>query len=967
MKVILIAVCVVFHAFLLQAANVVNLRCEYLTDPYGVDVPSPRLSWAIESPVRADVQQAYQILVSSSRELLAMEKGDVWNTGRIESDQSVHVQYVGTPLQSTRCYYWKVRIWDGNGKSSAWSGPAFWTMGLLTPQDWQHAKWIAFKDGDTWKKEWKQHKEDELNHVSPQSWPNSSWPWLTGKDSTIFTLYEMAHPAYDPSPLFRKEFTISKKVRAASLYVCGLGYYEAFLNGSKIGNHVLDPGWTNFEKRSLYVTYDITNQLVKGDNAIGFMLGRGQYNPLCNDIWGLSKSAWVDQPKVIALVIIEYADGTKTSIVTDNSWKTCGGPVVYEDTRHGELYDARLEQAGWTTPHFSEGKWNKAAEVEWNAPLVSQMIPPVRCFDPIVPVKSVTAGPGITVYDIGKNIAGWARVTVHGKAGARVLVEYCETPSDSILLPNLPPSRFHYTIRDKNYAAFYDKCVNVRQQNGYILRGGESETFECHFSYKGYQFIRVTAENGVAVDQVFGIPVHTDVESAGGFSCSDPVVNQTQQNAVTSMLNNYHSIATDCPHREKQGWTADNYMSAEAAMFNFNMASFYTKWLTDLAGTQSREGGLGTVAPATNYDMNASTVWPAAIVFIPWDMYGFYGDTRPMEENYATMCRFANSSLQRQVQGKPEIINDVLGDWLAPLMTISDTGRNNTMAPPEGFTLYGTSSHYLIVKRLSDISRVLDHPEEQQQMQLWSERIAGNFNREFFDKGTGIYHGDKPTGYRQSANIVPLEYGLVPADRQVTVLKNLEEDIHRQGNRLSTGFLGTWAMMDYLPARNPELAYTLATQTSYPGWGYMIKQGANSMWESWDGYDSHNHTPFCLISAYFYKYLAGIQPDYAAPGFRQFTISPSVVGDLTFVNAYHDSMYGRIGSSWKKENGELMLTVSVPVGCIATVFVPSRPGSVVMESGMPANRAPHVEFLHEENNKSVYRVSSGTYQFISKI
>jgi len=967
MKIFALLLCLIITSIISNAAGLHNLRCEYLVNPVGVDAVSPRFSWMIASTHRGDLQSAYQVIVSSSPGNLAKDKGDFWDTGKLNSGQSVLVNYRGKPLQSGTKYFWKVRIWDVDGKPSAWSIPASLSMGLLSKSDWGSAQWIALKDGEQWKKEWKQHKDNELMNLPPLVWPNTSWPWKTGKDSTVFTLYEMAKPKYDPSPLFRKEFVVNKKVSSASLYVCGLGYYEAFLNGKKVGDHVLDPAWTNFDQRSMYVTYDVTNQLNQGENAIGVMLGRGQYNPLCNDIWGLSKSFWIDQPKLIALLRIEFADGTSSGVITDSSWKTSGGPVVYDDTRHGELYDARLEQKGWSSPAFNEINWKAASVVQWNARLESQMIPPIRCFEPISPVKTYNKGKGKTVYDIGKNIAGWARVKVRGAAGSKVLVEYCETPSDSELVSNLTPSSFRHNIKDKNYASFYDKNVNVRQQNGYILKGEGDETFGCHFSYKGFQFIRVTVDDGVIVKQVVGVPVHTDVEIAGDFTCSDRVINQTQKNAVNSLLNNYHSIATDCPHREKQGWTADNYMSAQAAMYNFNMAGFYNKWLTDLAGTQSEEGGLCTVAPASNYDKNASTVWPAAIVFIPWDLLGFYGDTLPMEKNLDVMHRFAKSSLLRQVDGKPEIIKDVLGDWVAPIMELNDTLRNNTMAPPEGMTLYGTASHFLIVKRLSEINKILGRAKASQEMDAWSKRISENFNREFYDEKSMSYHGDKPTGYRQSANVVPLEYGLVSNEKRESVLKNLVRDIHDKGDRPGTGFLGTASLMGWLPEVEPELAYKLATQKKYPGWGYMIEQGANSMWETWDGYSSHNHPPFCLISAYFYKYLAGIQADQSAPGFKHFMINPSLVGDLKFVNAYHDCPYGRIKSSWKRGNGKFILEISIPVNTTATVYLPTKQGSVILESGKDAGVVKGVRYLREEHGKAIYNVVSGNYTFQSII
>jgi alpha-L-rhamnosidase len=963
MKKLLTILILLYFSLFIQAATVENLRCEYLVDPIGVDATSPRLSWQIVSSERGDLQQSYQVIVSSTPENLANGIGNIWNTGKRNSDQSIQIGYQGKPLLAGIKYYWKVRIWDKKGLPSKWSKPAFWSMGLLAKKDWNNAQWIAYKDNNQWKQEWKNHKYTELNNLPPMEWPNTSWPWLTGKDSTIFTLYEMANPKYDQSPLFRKEFSVTKKVKSASLYICGLGYYEAFLNGEKVGDHVLDPAWTNFEQRSFYVTYDVTSQVKEGGNAIGVMLGRGQYNPLCNDIWGLSKSAWVDQPKLIAKLQIEFTDGTQSIVITDNTWKTSGGPIVYDDTRHGELYDARLEQKGWASPEFGESNWKNASVVAWNAQLESQMIPPIRCFAAIAPVKTYKRDKGVTIYNIGKNISGWARVKVRGNSGAKVLVEYCETPSDIELVPNLTPSRFKYTIKDKNYASFYDKYVNVRQQNGYILNGEGEETFECHFSYKGFQFIRITADEGVTVVKVEGIPVHTDVEIVGDFTCSNPLVNQIQQNSVSSLLNNYHSIATDCPHREKQGWTADNYISAEAAMYNFNMASFLSKWITDLAGTQCEVGGLGIVAPSTNYEKNNSTVWPAAIVFVPWNLYGFYSDTRILEENYPVMTRFAKSSLLRQVPGKPEIISDVLGDWLAPVIPLTDTARNNTMVPPEGLILYGTASHYLVVKRLSDICQTLGKSKEAEDYIQWARCIATSFNEEFLDEKTLTYHGDKPTGYRQSANIVPLEYGIVENDQKDIVLGNLIQDIHSRNDHLSTGFLGTSALMDFLPAVDPELAYQIVTQKTYPGWGYMVEQGANSMWEGWDGYDSRNHTPFCLISAYFYKFLAGIQLDQEAPGFKHFIINPSIVGDLTFVDAWHDCMYGRIKSSWKREKDKLTLNVTIPANTKATIYLPSLSGYGITESGIPVEKASDIEYIGVKSGKAIFHCGSGNYSF----
>jgi alpha-L-rhamnosidase len=402
-------------------------------------------------------------------------------------------------------------------------------------------------------------------------------------------------------------------------------------------------------------------------------------------------------------------------------------------------------------------------------------------------------------------------------------------------------------------------------------------------------------------------------------------------------------------------------------MYNFHLAAFYSKWLTDLAGTQSESGGLGTVAPASNYDKNGSTAWPAAIAYIPIDLWDFYADKRPMEKNLEVMSGFAKSSLQRQVEGKPEIIRDVLGDWMAPVMVFSDSLRNNTMAPPEGMTLYGTAAHYRVVESVSKINRILGNETRAIEFEKWAQRIGRNFNLEFFDQKSKTYHGDKPTNFRQSANVVPLDYGLVQKENRGIVVQKVLQDIHENGDRLATGFLGTASMMAWLPQADPELAFKLSTHRNYPGWGYMVEQGANTMWDAWDGDNSRNHPPFCLISEYFFRYLAGIQPDPLTPGFRHFFVNPSVVGDLTFVNATHECPYGSIKSNWKRENDLFTLEVTVPVNTTATILLPAKPGSQISESGQDIDKVKGVRYLRYEQGKAVFELGSGNYLFQSKL
>ena len=944
----------------LYAARVENLRCEYLTDPEGIDIGSPRLSWVVTSSLRGDHQSAYRILVASTPERLSRGEADLWDSGLKHSDHTIHIRYEGRPLQAFDRCYWRVQVCDAKGHAT-WSPVAHWSMGPLSATDWGSACWIAPHDESQWQAQWQTHKEQEMAQKE------STWPWFNGMGRSIWAIRDMASPHYEASPLLRHEFTTAGRVARATLYVCGVGYYEAYLNGERIGDHVLDPAWTNYDQRSLYATYDVTRSIREGSNAIGLMLGHGQYNPLCNDIWGLYRSRWVGQPKAIALMRIEYRNGTTATVVTDPSWRWTGGPITYDDTRKGEIYDARLESEGWNTSGYDCSSWQSAVEVPAAGPLRAQMLPPIRCFAPIAPLRTYHKADGRTIYDLGVNLSGWARVRVKGPSGAKVLVEYCELPGDREVVPDIHPSKLQIPVVDSDYASFYDCGVKVRQQNGYILKGASTgESFACHFSYKGFQYIRITVDHGVQIERVEGIPVHTDLTTAGAFRCSDSTVNRLQQIARRTLLNNYHGIPTDCPHREKQGWTADAYMTSSTAIYNYDMAAFYTKWLTDLAGTQDASGGMCTVAPSTGYDQSISTVWPAALLFIARDMQHYYGDQLTAQRLLPAMRRFVSGCRKRQIEGRPYILHEVLGDWVSPHMTLSPQLESFDMAPPEGLSLYGTASYYRAARFLSQIERSLGNTLEADTTAQLAERIAAAFNRTYLDPQTHTYHGDNPTPYRQAANVVPLQYGITPEDEQSDVSAALYRSLDQSSDRIATGFVGTMALMEYLPQSDPERAFRVATQPDYPGWGYMVRHGATTMWETWDGACSRNHPPFCLISAYFYRYLAGIRCD-DGTGFKQFTIDPSVVGSLTYVDAWHDTMYGRIISSWTHRNGLFTLHVSIPVGTTATVCIPADSNTVVTESGSPANHTKGLTVLGTQGSKQLFKVVSGHYTFRSTL
>lgn len=904
------------------AATADNLRCEYLTSPLGIDTPNPRLSWMMNSSARNAAQSAWQVMVASSPELLAADTPDLWDSGR-RNGPEIAVEYGGKALKSFSRCFWKVRIWDEKGKPSRWSKPAEWAMGAIDAADWAPARWISVKPDEQWRTEWQQRKALE------KAREKLDWPLFNGMSMTIWDIASMTTPAYDPSPLMRSTFTVKSTPVRAMLYVTGVGYYEAFVNGHRIGNQVLDPAWTYYNKHTLYEAFDVLPMLNVGSNAIGMMIGRGQYNPLSNDIWNLCRSEWVGQPKAIALLRIEFADGTVSTIGTNGNWRTTGGPIVYDDTRLGEIYDARLEHDGWDTAAYDDSAWKPAVEVDWNPSLKYQCQPPIRRFEGIKPARTISRSATETVYDMGVNLAGWARVKVRGNRGQRVMVEYCEVVSDTVLVPWLPDYRRNPWMPVKEYASFFDSEIRVRQQNGYILKGdAHDETFECHFSYKGFQYVRITADEGVKVLGVESIPVHSDLQRAGDFECSDPAINQLQANSINSMLSNYMSIPTDCPHREKQGWTADAFIASEAAMYNFDMANFYSNWLRSLADSQSPNGSLPTVAPSTNYDISSSTTWPSAMMRVASDLYTHYGDGRPASDYLECMKRFLLDSSQRTFNGNPCIINDVLGDWVSPSYDKLDF----SMAPPEGTPYYGTAAHAYCLFATSRLARIAGNNAVADSLLQRAKAFTDGFNREFLDVPSASYRGTIATpDYRQATSAVALEYGLVPDYISQRVLDGLIADLKAHDYRIGTGFLGTPAIMNYLPLHDPETAFQVATQPEYPGFTYMLSDNSTTMWENWNGKASRNHLPFALISAYYYKFLAGIRAD--EPGFASFTIAPTAVKHLTWVKAHHDTMYGRIESHWKRDGSRFTLSVTVPANTRCTVVVPSHKGNEIHHIG----------------------------------
>lgn len=896
-------VCTLFRAWFflsltlpLLAGNVhvKQLRCEYLVSPLGLEITEPRLSWVLQSSDRGQVQTACQVLVASSAEFLKQNRGDLWDSGKVPSEQTTHVPYVGKPLGSRQSCFWKVRVWDRDDKPSGYSDTASWEMGLLNPADWQ-AQWIA------------------------QS---------TDVEGTT-------------APLFRREVNLHGKIRRARAYLCGLGYQELRINGSKVGDHLLDPGYTRYDKRMLYVTHDVTHLLKTGPNAIGVMLGNGWFNVQARTAWDFNKAPWRATPRMLLSLQIEFEDDRVITVGSDADWKASTGPIVFNSIYGGETHDARLEQPGWDQPGFNDSAWKPAQRVEApDGKLVAQTMPSIKAGRVLSPVNVSEPKPGVYVFDFGENIAGFADLKLRGPAGTKVTMKYGERLTQDGLVDQQEIAR--HVLRFDTNQQF--------QTDTYILKGDGLERWQPRFVYHGFQYIEVTGLPArPARDSLRAVFIHSAVPVAGRFVCSNPLLNRIWQAANRAYLSNLQSIPTDCPHREKNGWTGDAHIAAEMAIFNYMPAPVYSKWIDDLADEQRPSGELPGIVPTAGwgYKWGNGPAWDSAFLLIPHYLHEYYEDTRILRDHFEGMKRYVDYLTTRATNG---IVTIGLGDW-APFKTKTPVGVTST-----GYYYRDA----LIVSRAASL---LGRDDDARHYAGLAGEIKAAFNRDFYQSSSGSYANSS-----QTALSCALYQGLVETENRARVVKNLIRAVEDNDGHIDTGILGAKYLLNVLSDNGrTDVAYRIASQRDLPGWGWWIEQGATTLWEQWDGRASRNHIMFGDISAWFYKALAGINPDPAFPGFKHIFITPNPVGDLTFARAEHDSIRGRIVSDWKSSKGQFRLRVVIPPGATATVSVPARHAASVREGRGPATKARGVTFMHHENGRAVYEVKSGEYAFASEL
>lgn len=853
----------VYQASAQSTIGPAGMQCEYLTKPLGVDAPHPRLTWRMQDARLNAMQTAYRVSVGTDSAAVAKGGTGAWNTGWVASDAML-VTYAGAALKPYTKYFWKVDIAD-NAHIKHMGMVSKFETGLMDMNNWK-GRWIA--------------DNEDVN--------------------------------LKPAPYFRKVFEAGKQIRSARAYVAVAGLYELYLNGKKVGNHRLDPMYTRFDKRTLYVSYDVTGQIKQGKNAVGVLLGNGWYNMQSTAVWDFDKAKWRNRPAFCLDLRVTYTDGSVETISSGQDWKTALSPVTFNSIYTAEHYDARLEKQGWNTATYNDAGWSSVILRQApSANIVSQLMYPVRNVEE-VPAKSIKKFDDTTyVFDLGRNIAGVSKLKVNGPAGTVIRLRHAERlyKNGHTDMSNID---VHYRPKGKD---------DPFQTDIIILNGKGEESFMPHFNYKGFQYVEVTCSRPVTLskESLVGYFMHSDVPVAGHVSSSNPVIDKIHYATNNSYLSNLFGYPTDCPQREKNGWTGDAQIASETGLYGFDGITIYEKWLADHRDEQQPNGVLPSIIPTDGwgYEWGNGPDWTSTIAVIPWNIYLFYGDKKLLADCYGNIKLYVDHIDSLAPTG---ITKWGLGDWV-PVKSKS---------PVE---LTSTCYYYADVNILAKAAKLLGNRQEYIKYAALAEKIKNAFNKKYLHTQTGLYSNGLQTELS-----VPLYWGLVPDDMKAKVAANLAKRVEADGMHLDVGLLGTKAILSALSDNGyADVAYKLAAQETYPSWGWWIKNGATTLYENWD-IDSKNdislnHIMFGEIGAWLYKGLGGIKPDANKPGFKNVLLQPYFAPQLTHYQASHKGPYGNISSAWVKTGKGIVYTVAVPPNSTATVTLPVIAGLRAYKNG----------------------------------
>jgi alpha-L-rhamnosidase len=890
--------------------TVKNLRCEMLANPSGIDAIQPRFSWQLESDQRNIVQTSYQIIVSSSEQKLRADDGDIWKSGAIKESRSILINYGGKPLQSATKYFWKVQVITNKGGAIE-NETAFFSTGLLNAADWK-GKWIGYDKASDW---------DSI----------TQWSRLSAR-------------------YLRKEFQNTSVVKRATVYISGLGMYELYINGKKIGDQVLAPNPTDYRKSFFYNTHDVTTAIKKGGNAIATVLGNGRFFTMRQN-YKTQKHNTFGYPKLLLQLEIEYADGSKKIIVSDETWKlNVDGPIRTNNEYDGEEYDASKEFNGWGKAGFNDSKWLKPEIVEAPAGKVTaQFSEPMKVMQTIKPVSIKNTGNGKYILDMGQNFAGWLKLqNVNGKKGDRITMKFAESlqVNGEIFIANL---------RDA-------KVTDV-----YTLKGSGGENWNPSFVYHGFRYVEVTGFPGTPTIHNFeGQLVYDAIETTGSFQTSNQTINAVYKNAWWGIASNYKGMPVDCPQRnERQPWLGDRVIGAQGESYMFDNAKLYAKWMDDIQQSQKEEGAIPDVAPAFWNYYSDDVTWPAAFITISNNLYNQFADIKPIQKNYASMKKWMWYMRDKYLVNNI-MTRDKYGDWCVPPESLNLIHAKDTNRLTDG-KLIATAYYYKLLAYMQRFAKLTGNDVDIKEYTELADKIRIAFQEKFYNASQYNYSNNTIT-----SNLLPLYFGICPDSSREKVFGNIYRKIHVESNdHISTGLIGTQYLMRGLTEyANTDLAFKLASNKTYPSYGYMVENGATTIWELWNGntadpnMNSQNHVMMLgdLIT-WFYENLAGIRTDKEAVGFKKITMKPSLPADLQFVNASYKSAYGLIKSEWKKNNDVFEWNISIPANTSAKVFIPAKSEADVLETGKALSG--EIKVVQWKQGILTVELPSGSYQFKS--
>ncbi|WP_183558997.1 family 78 glycoside hydrolase catalytic domain [Mucilaginibacter sp. SP1R1] len=901
-----------------QGLKIINLECEYKLNPQGIESASPKLSWQLQSAQHGVIQTAYRVLVADAPEKLASNQGNVWDSHKITSSASLQVAYRGLHLQATKTYYWKVMVWD-NQQQASWSTIANWQMGILTKADWHGASWIAY---------------DKLPYSA------AIVPFYHGKGPKKLGM------ANDVLPLMRKTFNVASQLKKATLYICGLGHFDLSLNGKKVGDHFLDPGWTKYDKQALYVPFDITNELKADKNTIGVMLGNGFYY-IPRDKRYRKLTGAFGYPKMICRLVVEYQNGQVDNLVSDASWKTAPGPVTFTSIYAGEDYNANLEQQGWDTNAFNDANWRNTIIVDGPPLLNAQMADPLKIMQEFIPQTKKELNPGAWIYDLGQNFSGIPQITVEGKKGDTVKIMPAE-------LVNA------------------DGSANQKGSGGphyynYILKGDGAETWHPQFTYYGFRYLQVVGavpQNEANASQlpviiaIKGFHTRNAAASVGSFVCSNDLFNKTFKLIDWAMKSNMASVFTDCPHREKLGWLEEAHLVGSSLHYNYDIVGLARKCINDMRISQTPDGLIPEIAPEFvqfTEPFRDSPEWGSNAVILPWYVYQWYGDKEVLTENYDMIKRYL---AYLDTKTKDNLLYQGLGDWY----DLGPKPPGVSQLTPQGIT--ASALYYYDLNIAGKIATLLGKDQDMSAYKKQALQVKKSYNRTFFNIQTKQYG----TG-SQAANAMSVYAGLVEPQYKDAVVDNIVKDIRSRGNSLTAGDIGYRYLLRVLEDEGrSEVIFDMNSRADVPGYGYQLAHGATALTESWAALPavSNNHFMLGHLMEWFYSGLAGIRPANDAIAFNKIEIRPEIVGDITWAKANYQSPYGIISSSWKKERNTFELSISIPANTTAMVYLPVSKTATVTINGQNIKTQKDIKSVGYQDDKTLVKVMSGSYTFVAQ-